>query len=343
MLQAVLKSVEQSFKRKWKRLSNWPKFKKVGHDHACMKLAATNSDVRNGFLKLPKVGFVRFRGLKKLPGNLKSFNLIRRAGDWYASLLFDVGDIQKPAAPVNSTVAFDRGVTHLLASSNGDLIDNPRHLERSMKKLIRAQRILSRRKKGSKRHEKQKLKVARVHRDVANQRHDFLHQLTMTIAKNHGIVVLEDLKPSRMVHFNRGLSRSILGARWSKMQGMLEYKLEERSGRLILVDPAYTSQTCSECGHIDRKNRGGKKFECTNCGHQDDADINAAKNILALGQRVIARGGTGAQGRPVKREVAKATWQHQHYVSSGQILHVSSEPLSVKSVVINMELIEKNE
>lgn len=307
MLQAVLKNVENSYKRRWKKLSGWPKFKKKGRDAACMQLVMKSNDLKNNFLRISKVGWVRFRGSKeKLScGQLKSLALIQRAGEWYASLLFEIDDAKKSIAPENSIVAFDRGVTHLLTSSNGDLIDNPRHFERSMKKLARQQRVLSRRKKGSKRYEKQRSKVVRSHLDVANQRRNFLHQLSHDIAKNHGIVVLEDLKPARMVHFNYGLSRSILDAGWSMLQQMLEYKLEERKGQLVLVDPAYTSQTCNRCGYVNSVNRKRKQFSCLKCSHDDDADINAAKNILAVGQMVIARGGNDARGHPAKREAVE--------------------------------------
>lgn len=307
MLQAVLKNVERAYKHKYKKIACWPRFKKKGRDDVCMQLTTKNSNLKNGFLKLPKVGWIKFRGSKeKLScGQLKSLNLIKRAGDWYASLLFEIDDTKKVAAPENSIVAFDRGVTHLLASSSGELIDNPRHFERSMKKLVRQQRALSRRKKGSKRYEKQRSKVTRSHLDVANQRRNFLHQLSHDIAKNHGIVVLENLKPSRMVHFNRGLSRSILDAGWSMLQQMLKYKLKERGGQLVLVDPAYTSQTCNRCGYVNSVNRKRKQFSCLKCSHEDDADINAAKNILAVGQMVIARGGNDARDRLVKREAAE--------------------------------------
>ena len=283
MLKAVIGDLDKASKQMFKKTSRRPKFKKHRLHVSTVSLfyPATKTTFRNSYLQIPKVGLVRFRGLKKVSGTLKSFNLIKRAGDWYASLLFECEDKLNENT---SIVGVDRGITSLLAMSDGTLIDNPRWYRSSEQKLKRAQRSLSRKKKGSNRKKKQQLRLAKLHHHVSNQRKDFLHKLSTTISKNHGIVVLEDLKIENMIKFSSGMAKSILDAGWGMFSSMLEYKCRE----VIKVNPAYTSQTCSQCGHGDRENRCGKYFECLHCAHEEDADYNASKNILALGQRVIA-------------------------------------------------------
>ena len=146
-------------------------------------------------------------------------------------------------------------------------------------KLKHVQRSLSRKKKGSNRRKKQQLRLARLHYHISNQRKDFLHKLSTSISKNHGVVVLEDLKIKNMIKFSSGMAKSILDAGWGMFSNMLEYKCRE----VIKINPAYTSQTCSACGHVDRENRCGKHFECLKCVHKEDADLNAAHNILRAG------------------------------------------------------------
>ncbi|GAI24810.1 unnamed protein product, partial [marine sediment metagenome] len=147
-------------------------------------------------------------------------------------------------------------------------------------------------------------------------RKDFLHKMTNKISKNHAVVVMEDLKvsnmsksargtkenPGRNVKAKSGLNRSILDQGWFEFRRQLEYKLKWRGGHLELVDPKHTSQKCCRCGHTESENRTIQaKFECKNCGHWENADINAAKNILAAGLAVFACGGYGVS-QPMKQE-----------------------------------------
>jgi putative transposase len=172
-------------------------------------------------------------------------------------------------------------VANSIADSTGGVAHLPISPETS---LARAQRVLSRRKRGSNRYAKQRLRVARLKAKQARIRKDWIHRTTTDIARHYGHVVLEDLNTKGMTakgRGKRGLNRSILEQGWAMFATMLAYKLEERGGTLEFVNPAYTSQTCAECGMVDSRSRKSQAtFECVHCGHADHADINAAKNIL---------------------------------------------------------------
>ena len=154
---------------------------------------------------------------------------------------------------------------------------------------------------------KQKAKITRLHSRIADARLDFLHKNSTAISKNHAVVVLEDLKGSNMsasakgtkeqpgknVRAKAGLNKSILDQGWFEFRRQLEYKQAWRGGQVVLINPQHTSQTCSTCGHISPENRRTQsKFRCTSCGHEEHADLNAAKNIRRAGQARIACGDT---------------------------------------------------
>ena len=164
---------------------------------------------------------------------------------------------------------------------------------------------MSRKKKFSRNWQKQKQRVARIHRKIADIRRDFLHKCTSEISKSHAVIVLEDLRvknmngsakgtvdaPGKNVRAKSGLNRAILDQGWYEFRRQLEYKHRWRGGKVICVEAMNTSLKCSQCGHIDRQNRATQsEFKCTECQYQDNADLNAAKNILAAGLVVLACG-----------------------------------------------------
>ena len=216
----------------------------------------------------------------------------------------------------------------IAALSDGTFLSAPRPFKRLQKRLARLQRNVSRKTKGSANRKKALRRVSKLHRKIGNIRRDFLQKASMTICKNHALIVIEDLKTSRMsrsakgtvekhgknVRAKSGLNRSILDQGWSEFRRMLEYKQAWLGGRVIAVRPHFTSQTSSACGVVDKNNRLTQaRFACLSCGHTENADTNAAKNRLAAGYAVSARGGDGSasghltrwQPAPLKREPAE--------------------------------------
>ena len=248
----------------------------------------------SGQMKLPKLGWVRLRGWQALPGNIRNITLSRRGGQWFAAVQCE-REVADPAPSVLPSVGIDMGVAVFAALSNGTNIESVNHGKKALCALRRAQRILSRKKRGSANRRKAIRRVAKIQRRVANARKDFLHKHSAAIAKNHGTVIVEALKvrnmsasakgttiqPGRMVKQKAGLNRAILDQGWSMFRAMLAYKLADRGGRLFEVPAAYTSQTCSVCSHVSATNRKGQaNFACVACGHEANADTNAAINIL---------------------------------------------------------------
>ena len=206
-------------------------------------------------------------------------------------------------------IGIDLGIARFATISDGNILRPYNSYRKYEKKLAREQKKLSKKKKGSKNRLKQKHKIQRLHKRIADSRLDYLHKSTTWIAKSHGKVVLEDLKianmtksakgnlenPGKNVSAKSGLNKSILDQGWYEFKRQLEYKLNWLGGELVLVDPRYTSQKCHACGHVDKENRKNQaKFLCTSCGHEDNADNNAALNILAAGHAVSACGDIGS-------------------------------------------------
>ncbi|EFC82785.1 transposase, IS605 OrfB family [Parafrankia sp. EUN1f] len=184
----------------------------------------------------------------------------------------------------------DAGVTSLVTLSTGEKVANPRHEQRDRERLARAQRALSRKAKGSANRAKARLRVARVHGRIADRRRDHLHQLSTRIIRENQTVVVEDLAVRNMVR-NRSLARAISDASWSELRRMLEYKAGWYGREVIVVDRWYpSSKTCSSCGaRVEVLPLTVREWACR-CGVVHDRDVNAARNILAVGLTVSACG-----------------------------------------------------
>ena len=277
---ALLVELDKAWQRCFKRLGRQPRWKRKGRDF----LAFTEPHPKvwrldGNVLRFPKLGNLRAVVHRPLEGKPKTCTLRREGDQWFASAICEIG-IADPTPRVEPVVAIDRGITNLLADSDGRLIVNPAHLEKTLARLARAQRTVSRRKKGSKNREKAKVRVMRLHRKVRRQRDHVLHELSSAYSKSHGTVVVEKLNVAGMVK-NHNLARGIAGAGWFRFAEMLRYKLAWSGGTLVEVPAAYSSQTCSACGVVDAGSRHGERFCCTGCGYVDHADLNAAKILKA--------------------------------------------------------------
>jgi putative transposase len=269
--------LDRAWQRYFKKLGGRPRWKRKGIDS--LGLCEPHPKVwrlDGTILRFPKLGNLRTIVHRPLEGKAKTCSLKRDGNQWFASIVCEV-EVKAPTPKTEPVVAIDRGVTNVTADSDGLLIKSPRFYNKALKRLARAQRTVSRRKRGSKNREKAKLRVANLHRKIRRQREHFCHQLSHDYAKSHGTVVIEDLKIGNMVKANRGLARGILDQGWGLLAQFLAYKLTWQGGQLAEVYPAYSSQTCSVCGCVDALSRKGEVFLCVHCGYRDHADINAAK------------------------------------------------------------------
>lgn len=212
-------------------------------------------------------------------------------GRWYVSLAVEVAD-PEPLPVTGTAVGVDMGLKSFAAISDGEVIDNPRHLERKARNLARYQRRMARCQKGSNNRAKAKAKVARAHRKVHAARTDFLHRTSTHLVRHNDTIVIEDLAVKNMVR-NRRLAKAISDASWGTFRRMLEYKAEQAGRQLVVIDRWYpSSKTCSACGHLLASlSLGTRHWTCPSCSTRHDRDINAAKCILAAGLAVSACGG----------------------------------------------------
>ena len=274
--------------------------------------------VEGNRVKLPNgVGFVKFRKSQDIIGTIKNITISKKSGHWYVSFGCERALDQNPIHPSTSAIGIDLGVSKLVTGSNGQCFKPKSSFKANQGKLAKLQRQLSRKVLFSQNWKKQNRKIQKLHHHIANIRHDYLHKITTTISKNHAMIACEDLKVANMsksasgtlenrgrnVKAKSGLNKSILDQGWSMALTMLEYKQQWQGGLLIKVNPRYTSQTCFECKHVAKENRRTQaKFECVECGYIANADVNAARNILAAGHAVLSVEGGCSKGRPLKQK-----------------------------------------
>jgi putative transposase len=281
-LSQAIRDLDRAYSNFFSGRANYPSPRRRGVNDGCRFKAV---DVRTApltrrwsLVRIPKIGMIRYRDTRPLQGKIINVTVSKGAIGWFVTFACE---IEHEAAPSTlPAVGIDRGVANTLALSTGELLSTPctTRLERRKK---RAQRILARRKRGSNRYRKQRRRVAGIAAKIARVRKEWQHRASTDIARRFGVVALEDLKTSSMVKANRGLARSIHEQGWGGFELKLAYKLEERGGVLEKVNPAYTSQTCSACGTIDKASRESQaSFACRHCGFTAHADTNAAINIL---------------------------------------------------------------
>ncbi len=301
-LQQALKDLDHAYRNWWAGRAAAPRPRRRSGDQGFRFPDPSHLDIkrtgrRSGMLKLPKIGWIRFRGWRPLPGQIRNVTITGLADGWYAAVQCE-RDVDAPQVENRSAIGIDLGVAVFAAMSDGRHVAPANAGRKTLKAMKRAQRALARKRRGSINRRKAVRRVARLHRRIVNIRCDFLHKISTSIAKSHGMVVMEALQvgnmsasakgsvsqPGRRVRQKAGLNRAILDQGWSRFKALLRYKLIDRGGELIEVRPAYTSQTCAACGVVDAGSRRSQAvFACTGCGHEDNADVNAARNILRLG------------------------------------------------------------
>jgi putative transposase len=294
-LQQSLKDLERAYTNFFQKRAKLPDFHKKGRKDSFRIPQGFEVDNENGRIKLPKVGWIRYRKSRNIAGEAKNVTVSLVAGKAYVSIQTE-REVERLMHPSSTAVGIDWGVVHFITMSDSEHKDRLAPLARNAKKLAKLQRRLARKKKFSNNWKKAKAKVTKLYQRIANIRKDFLHQTSDSIRKNHAVVVVEDLQvrnmtqsASKNVRAKSGLNRSILDASPFELRRQLEYKTQWRGGLLVAVPPQNTSRTCPECGHASKDNRKTQaKFKCVECGFAAHADFVAACNIREAGLRLLS-------------------------------------------------------
>lgn len=295
-LQKPIADLDKAFFKAFTKKSGFPKFKKKGQRDSIH--FPQGFKLKENKVFLPKIGWVKFFKTRNIEGTIKNITVTSDGvGNWFAS--FCTEQENNVERRVLRGIGIDLGITTFSALSNGEDIKKPKSIKNLLAIKKRVARAVSRKKLGGKNKEKAVLVLRKIEGKIANIRKDFLQKTSTCLSKNHALIVVEDLKilnmsksakgtkenPGVNVKAKAGLNREILACGWGNFRAMLKYKQEYSGGVLQVVNPVNTSRKCSNCGIIDKKSRVRQEwYACRHCGHEINADTNAAINILAAGR-----------------------------------------------------------
>nr|DAI10711.1 MAG TPA: endonuclease [Caudoviricetes sp.] len=291
-IQQALRHLDTSFKRFFTKQSQYPVFKKkfVNDRFTCPKGVKLNHSYTK--ISLPKIGYMKFKCSKKYLKLLKahesrSSTVKVEAGKWYVSILIEDNTVPQPAVVPNKIVGIDLGIKKYAVLSTGHSISAPNILNK-LKEIDRLKSYLSKKTKGSNPSKKLRLKIQRKQKYLNDLKEDFLNKLVDYLIKNHDCIILEDLNIRNIIKklggWKKNFNRLMTMIPIYEFRKKLEYKAMLAGKYCIAVNPAYTSQMCSSCGNVDKRNRKSQsEFECTSCGFSANADLNAAFNIHNAG------------------------------------------------------------
>lgn len=284
-LQQSLRDLDRGFVNFFQKRAAHPAFKTKHNRHQSYRTVNQEDNIRivGRYIKLPKLGFVKIRQSMEV-GKINNVTIEHTPTGKYFAVL-NVEFEPQPRPNNGGLIGIDVGIKEFYSDSNGNVVPNPKYLEKSMRKLIREQRKLSRKQKGSNNHNKQRVKVALVHEKITNQRNDFLQKQSTMLIRENQTICIEELKVRNMMR-NHKLAQYIGSASWSKFFDMLAYKSIWYGNDVVKVPTMYpSSQTCSCCGYKNPlvKNLAVRVWECPDCHTVHNRDTNASINILTKG------------------------------------------------------------
>jgi len=296
-LQSSLRDLDSAYQNFFRRVKNgekpgFPSFKSKHNRRQSYKSKKTGNNivVYENHVRLPKLGFVPAKISRQVDGRILSATVSQSpSGKYFVSLTCTEVEIPQHES-TGCTIGLDMGIKDLCITSDSQRFTNNKYLAKSQKKLTMLQRRLSRKTKGSQNCDKARIKVARLHERVANQRNDALHKLSTYLVKNYDVICVEDLQVKNMVK-NRKLAKSINDVSWGEFVRQLTYKCEWQHKALIKIDKFFpSSQICSCCGAKNpiTKDLSVREWTCPECETTHDRDANAAKNILNEGIRILS-------------------------------------------------------
>jgi len=292
-LQNAVLRVELAFKAFFRRVKagenpGYPRFKGKGR-YDSITYPQSGFGLDSGKLHLSKIGDIKIKLHRPIEGKIKTCTIRRiPTGKWFACFSVDMGEVPLPPWKDGSVVGIDVGLESFATLSNGEKIANSRFFREEEKELARVQRRLSKAPKGSQERKRTIKVVERVHERIANRRNDFANKVSCQLVDRFGVIVFEDLDIRNMLK-KYNLAKSISDAAWNMLVKSTESKAAYAGSKVVLVDPRQTSQMCSRCGQIVKKDLSERVHSCLECGLSMDRDLNAAINILRLGMQSLRK------------------------------------------------------
>ena len=297
VLQMSLQNLSRAFENFFAKRGNYPRFKSK-HGRQSIQYPQ-RVKIEGSRIYLPKVGWVDCVVHRKITGTFRTVTVSRNAcGQFHAAILTENGEPMPVVSTEGKAIGIDVGLSHLAVTSDGVKFSNPKHLHKAERNLKRKQRMLSRKKKGSKGRDKARQLVARAHECIACARRDHLQKLSRRIVNENQVIAVEDLNVKGMIR-NHSLAKSISDVGWGLFTALIEYKAARAGKAFIKCGRWYpSSKTCSVCGSIqDKLPLDVRAWNCSHCGAHHDRDINAAINIRAEGLRILAAGNAASASR----------------------------------------------
>lgn len=299
-LQQVVEDLDDAFKRFFKGQNNYPTFKSKKDDKQSYrtqyfkrKSGVESIEIKGNEIKLPKLGWVKFRKSREVKGDIQNVTVRRSpTGKYYISICVEE-EIEKDEEDIEDTdkaIGLDFGIKAYLTTSDGEVIENPRHLSKYEDRLAKLQKVLARKEEGSNNWKKVKTKIAKLHEKIKNVRKDFLHKQSLRIVRENQTIIIEDLNVKGMLK-NTRLAKHISDVSWGKFKDMLAYKADWYDRVFHKVDRFFAStQKCSECGTKNPrlKDLSIREWTCGECGAKHERDENAAINVLKQGLKELA-------------------------------------------------------